>query len=171
MELLSANFDKTMAKNENFKLYDGIYEGLGPCTILVLYNIEKNIDVFYKISNQINIFSNLNYTYLAKLWGIIVDKEKFCLIFEKLTSSLDSRLKTKSIEETTEFFKTHNIDIRPFFYPIHKHGHLTSIKNDDEISELLNKEIIMIPSSPSITIEEQTYVVNIIKLFIDNIFL
>ena len=120
MELLSANFDKTMAKNENFKLYDGIYEGLGPCTILVLYNIEKNIDVFYNISNQINIFSNLNYTYLAKLWGIIVDKEKFCLIFEKLTSSLDSRLKTKSIEEKEKF--TCLIDVMEMVMFLHENG-------------------------------------------------
>ena len=103
MELLAANFDKIMAKNENFKLYDGVYEGLGPCSVLVLYNIEKNMDAFYKISNQINIFSNLNYTYLAKLFGIIVDKQKFCLIFERLSSSLDTKIKTKSIDEKEKF--------------------------------------------------------------------
>ena len=72
----------------------------------------------------------------------------------------------KSIEETTEFFKGNNVDIRPFFYPINKHGHLTSIENNDEISLLLNKEIIMIPSSPSITIEEQKIVVDIINRFL-----
>ena len=72
----------------------------------------------------------------------------------------------KSIEETTEFFKDNNVDIRPFFYPINKHGHLTSIENNDEISLLLNKEIIMIPSSPSITIEEQKIVVDIINRFL-----
>jgi perosamine synthetase len=72
----------------------------------------------------------------------------------------------KTIEETTEFFKKNNVDIRPFFYPINKHGHLTSIINDDNISELLNKEIIMIPSSPSITIEEQTYIIRVIQLFL-----
>jgi perosamine synthetase len=73
---------------------------------------------------------------------------------------------TKTIEETTTFFNSKNVDIRPFFYPIQKHGHLISIKNDDEVSELLNKEVIMIPSSPSITIEEQTYVVSVIELFL-----
>ena len=103
MELLSANWEKVMAKNENIKLYDGVYEGLGPCSVLVLYNIEKNIDAFYKISNQINIFSTLNYTYLAKLFGIIVDREKFCLIFERLSSSLDNKIKTKSIDEKEKF--------------------------------------------------------------------
>jgi perosamine synthetase len=75
----------------------------------------------------------------------------------------------KSIEETTEFFKIHNVDIRPFFYPINKHGHLTSIQNNDDTSFLLNKEIIMIPSSPTITIYEQKQVINIINLFLQNI--
>jgi perosamine synthetase len=72
----------------------------------------------------------------------------------------------KSIEETTEFFKINNVDIRPFFYPINKHRHLTSIKNNDEISFLLNKEIIMIPSSPTITIVEQQQVVNVVNMFL-----
>ena len=69
----------------------------------------------------------------------------------------------KTIEETTQFFKDNNIDIRPFFYPINNHTHLKSIKNDDKISYKLNKEIIMIPSSPNITYEEQKKVVDIIK--------
>ena len=75
----------------------------------------------------------------------------------------------KSIEETTDFFKSNNVDIRPFFYPINKHGHLTSIENNDEISLLLNKEIIMIPSSPNITIEEQKQVVDTVDLFLHNL--
>jgi perosamine synthetase len=75
----------------------------------------------------------------------------------------------KSIEETTDFFRIHNVDIRPFFYPINKHCHLTSIENNDEISLLLNKEIIMIPSSPSITIEEQKQVLDIINMFIQHV--
>lgn len=103
IDLLSANWEKVMAKNENFKLYDGVYEGLGPCSILILYNIEKNIDAFYKISTQINIFANMNHHQLAKLFGIIVDREKFCLIFERLSCSLDSRIKTKSITDKEKY--------------------------------------------------------------------
>ena len=72
----------------------------------------------------------------------------------------------KSIEETTQFFRDNNIDIRPFFYPINKHGHLQHLENTDAISSVLNKEIIMIPSSPSITYEEQKQVVNIIIKFL-----
>src|SRR4051812_15265723 len=103
IELLTINWQKTMSKNENFKLFDGVYDGLGPCSVLVLYNIEKNIDAFYKISSLINILSSLNFTYIAKLFGIIVDKKKFCLVFERLTSTLDQKLKTKKIEEKERF--------------------------------------------------------------------
>ena len=74
----------------------------------------------------------------------------------------------KTIEETTLFFKNNNIDIRPFFYPINSHQHLKYIKNDDKVSYLLNNDIIMIPSSPSITEEEQKQVVDVIYKFINN---
>lgn len=73
----------------------------------------------------------------------------------------------KSIDETNDFFKINNVDVRPFFYPINKHKHLSEIENKDEVSEILNKEILMIPSSPSITLKEQTYVVDVIEKFIN----
>ena len=73
---------------------------------------------------------------------------------------------TKTIEETSDFFKSNNIDIRPFFYPINAHEHLKNVENNDETSYILNKEIIMIPSSPTITIEEQKLVVDVILKFI-----
>lgn len=72
----------------------------------------------------------------------------------------------KTIEETTEFFRIHNVDIRPFFYPINAHQHLSTMTNVDEVSYLLNKEVIMVPSSPTISIEEQTQVVDVIYKFI-----
>ena len=70
----------------------------------------------------------------------------------------------KSIDKTIDFFKLHNVDIRPFFYPINTHKHLINIPNVDETSKLLNKEIIMIPSSPNITYEIQAYIVSVIEL-------
>ena len=71
-----------------------------------------------------------------------------------------------SIEQTYNYFKDHLIDTRPFFYPINNHSHLKDIQNNDEISYILNKEIIMIPSSPSITNEEQTHIVYTIYKFV-----
>jgi perosamine synthetase len=74
-----------------------------------------------------------------------------------------------SIEETILFFKKHLVDIRPFFYPIHHHAHLSSIENTDEVSIQLNKEVIMIPSSPGISHEQQRHVVNSLHLFLDTL--
>ena len=131
-----------------------------------LYDQLNDIDSI--LSNKKQIFNN----YELLLQPLINSGKILILKQEENTKSANwiysVRIigNNKSIEDTTEFFKINNVDIRPFFYPIHKHSHLINIKNDDKISELLNKEIIMIPSSPSITIEEQSYIVRIIEKFI-----
>jgi perosamine synthetase len=127
-------------------------------------------DINNILSNKKQIFEN----YELLLQALIIEGK--IVLFKKEDNTENSHWifavriigNNKSIEETTEFFKTHNVDIRPFFYPINKHRHLNIIQNNDEISFLLNKEIIMIPSSPTITIDEQKLVVNAIVLFLDN---
>lgn len=69
-----------------------------------------------------------------------------------------------SIKDTFNYFKENNVDTRPFFYPINKHKHLSDIKFEDEISFKLNREVIMLPSSPNITLENQEYIVKIIDI-------
>jgi len=79
---------------------------------------------------------------------------------------------TKTIDEVNDFFVENGIDIRPFFYPYYKHNHLKTIKNhssDNSISEKLNNNIIMIPSFPELTYEDQVYIVSKIKLLINGI--
>lgn len=73
------------------------------------------------------------------------------------------------IEYLSKYFIANGIDIRPFFYPINYHEHLSEIKFTDEMANILNNEIIMIPSSPDITLFEQKTVVSIIyKYVFDN---
>lgn len=67
-----------------------------------------------------------------------------------------------SIEETFEFLKVNGMDSRPFFYPINSHGHFKDILFDDDNSFKLNKDVVMIPSTPTISLKEQQLVVNII---------
>ena len=133
-----------------------------------LYDQLNDIDVI--LSNKKQIFNNYE-----RLLEPLITSGKI-VIFKKEENTESANwifsiriIGNKSIEETTNFFKINNVDIRPFFYPIHKHGHLMSIKNDDKISEILNKEIIMIPSSPSINIEEQKLVINTVDLFLHNL--
>ena len=63
------------------------------------------------------------------------------------------------------FLDDHKVQIRPFFYDIRRHKHLSDIHVDyDEV--LQYKYGIMLPSFPELTIEEQTYVANCIKKYI-----
>lgn len=73
----------------------------------------------------------------------------------------------RSIEETFLHFQEAGVDIRPFFYPIWSHSHLADVGShaNDCVPELLNREVIMIPSSPTITTEEQRRVVEVIAKF------
>ncbi len=103
LESLSVNWEKILVKNDNLKILEGMYEGIGPCSVIVLYNIEKHIDEFYKISNQINTFVNLNLNFMAKLFGIIVDKEKFCLVFEKLVTSVELRNANRGLRDSDRY--------------------------------------------------------------------
>lgn len=69
-------------------------------------------------------------------------------------------------EELYNYFYKNNIDTRPFFYPINKHKHLSDINFNDEIPDILNNDIIMIPSSPLISFEEQKYIVECINKYV-----
>ena len=139
-----------------------------------------------------NVEAAFLYDQLNDLDNILDNKKRIFKIYEKLLEGLIKTDKVKlfekdmdtecanwifairivgnlkTIEETSDFFRDNRIDIRPFFYPIHKHGHLVSIENNDTVSESLNKEIIMIPSSPSITFEEQQKIVDVVNKFVGN---
>lgn len=79
----------------------------------------------------------------------------------------------KSIEETYDFFNENGIEIRPFFYSFNKHYHLKELETHKIFNytdcDILNREIIMIPSSPMITEENQVKVVKCIENFINTI--
>jgi perosamine synthetase len=137
-----------------------------------------------------NIEAAFLYDQLNDLDNILNNKEKIFNNYEKLLSFLitENKVKlfnkeeatnnaywifgiriignTRTIEETTDFFKEERVDIRPFFYSINKHAHLTNITHNDNNSIILNNEVIMIPSSPNITMEQQRIVVNAIFKFI-----
>lgn len=131
-----------------------------------LYDQLNDIDNI--LNNKRRIFQNYE-----KLLSFLIKENKVAL-FEKENNTQSSdwifsiRIieNTKSIEETNDFFKNNGVDIRPFFYPINKHLHLSDVENNDINSEILNREVIMIPSSPNITNKEQEKVVSIIFQFI-----
>jgi len=125
-------------------------------------------DIENILSNKRRIFENYE-----KLLEILIIENKVKLFKkEENTKNADWIFSLRivnnsfSIDETFNFFKENNIDIRPFFYPINSHEHLSDIKTDDNVSIILNKEVLMIPSSPKITYLEQEIVINTIEKFI-----
>jgi perosamine synthetase len=108
----------------------------------VFDNYKKMFEPLIK-TNKVNLFKNEDNT------------ESACWIFG--VRIVNNKL---NIDELNNFFNDNNVEIRPFFYPISCHQHLSDISFDDNNSPKLNKQIIMIPSSPDITLEEQFDVVS-----------
>jgi len=77
---------------------------------------------------------------------------------------------TKTVDQTAAFFDANGIDVRPFFYPIHAHAHLSGLHGDNDadnaVSVRMNQEIIMVPSSPGMTLDEQRRVIDAVYTFI-----
>lgn len=76
---------------------------------------------------------------------------------------------SKSFEEIEEFMKNNGIEVRPFFYDIHEHTHLTHITNN--FNSILNTTIsgCILPSYPELTYKEQILITNTIINMIKNI--
>lgn len=123
--------------------------------------IFKKKDLFNRYDS---LFEPLIQNGYLKKFKIMPNTENACWIYGiRIVSN------KKSIKETFEYFKSFGVDTRPFFYPINKHKHLNDISFNDNTSLILNNEIIMIPSSPLITQEEQKYIVKVFEYFIDDI--
>ena len=120
------------------------------------------------LENKYKIFQNYDHLFknLVELGKINLIKHEENTIHSPWIYALRIVDNTKTIEETCDFFKNNNIEIRPFFYPINAHEHLKMVENNDENSNIMNKEIIMIPSSPKITYEEQKQVTDVIYKYI-----
>ena len=67
-------------------------------------------------------------------------------------------------EDVEKYFNEWEIETRPFFYPISFHSHLQNIMvENEENSKILSKECFMIPSYPELDIDDQKYIIRIIK--------
>jgi len=73
-------------------------------------------------------------------------------------------------DKAEEYFKKHDIEIRPMFYPIHAHDYLHGKVSYGNCSnaELLNEECIILPSYPDITREEQRRILNTLDNYVRN---
>lgn len=60
-----------------------------------------------------------------------------------------------------------NIQVRPIFYDIHKHEHLKDMKKHDTYISDLTKICVMLPSYPSLSYEDQKYIVSCICEYVN----
>lgn len=72
-------------------------------------------------------------------------------------------------EPVKKFYNDRGVDIRPMFYPITFHKHLSYIKCDIEKAEMLSKECFMLPSYPDLSEEEIMKVIDTTKEYIEKI--
>lgn len=102
-DLLTINWKKIMTKNDYYTIYDAVYEGIGPVSVIPMYNLDKNLDSFPVLTNQINKWKECKIPYIAQLYGIIPERDRFILVFERLSFSLSSRLNSKSLDIKDKF--------------------------------------------------------------------
>jgi perosamine synthetase len=68
------------------------------------------------------------------------------------------------------YMKQHGIEIRPFFYDIHRHSHLQDIHHpfDSSFYSSITNHCILLPSYPELDYTQQTYIYDTLQEFISN---
>jgi perosamine synthetase len=130
-----------------------------------------------------NVEAALLYDQLCDLHNILFKKISVFKIYEVLLRRLidSGKVKLQTKDETTEsshwlfalqlvnknykdFEKkmyNMNIETRPFFYPVNKHKHLECIiYKENDVSNKLNREIMMLPSYPELSYGEQVHIIS-----------
>lgn len=64
------------------------------------------------------------------------------------------------------FLFENNIETRPMFYSINQHAHLSNIKSDNTVADLLNHQCLILPSFPELTRSQVLTVTRKIKDFL-----
>ena len=78
------------------------------------------------------------------------------------------RIKGGDYTDMESVFNTNFIDVRPMFYPINSHKHLSDVPvyGGSDVAKLLNKECVMLPSYPELKDHEICHIVNTVKNYI-----
>lgn len=78
--------------------------------------------------------------------------------------------KQTNYEIAEKYFTEKNIEIRPMFYPITEHQHLTNNYcvniGNCENAKLLNKQCLILPSYPALTVDEQAFILDTLNSYV-----
>lgn len=74
-----------------------------------------------------------------------------------------------TFEKANEYFKEHGIEIRPMFYPLSSHKFLHNNPNiflgEENISKKLSDNVIVMPSFPQLSSEEQDHILKVLNMY------
>lgn len=130
----------------------------------ILYGQLKHIDIITEKKEM--IFSKYKEK-LSNVDNIILQKQEENTISANWMFSIRINNFTKKQKNDLELFLySNNIETRPMFYDITKHNHLKEITCETKNAEILNSQVIMLPSYPELTINQIQYIVNKIKEFL-----
>lgn len=76
-----------------------------------------------------------------------------------------------SYEKAEKFFSEAGIETRPMFYPMSSHKHLVNYAKPygENVAGILNEEVVILPSYPEITEEDQKYIIKKVKEYANGI--
>jgi perosamine synthetase len=131
----------------------------------------ENLD--FILENKQRVFDT--YSDLIKDLNSPVCKIKMQIIPQKTKHStwmagvrLESSYKI-SYSQIEYLFKNYDIEIRPMFYSICDHGHLSSLSGRYLVSEMLHETCFILPSYPELKTDEINHVVDVLDILIKSI--
>lgn len=150
------------------ELYNYIYKSChhGTTTERYVYDV---LGYNYRMTN---LQAALLYDQLNDVDSILQTKrniyDRYVKLFGKEVSTtglwmMILRLSGLRYEDVYPFALRHGVDTRPMFYDIHKHTHLRCVESTPQ--SIGHEELVMIPSSPTLTPFDQTYIWAVIEQF------
>jgi perosamine synthetase len=135
-----------------------------------------------------NVQAALLYGQIESLDKIILSKKNVFRQYKEMLSDIDE-VEFQALDKNTnhsnwmfgirvknnnnyngleKFFSSNYIDVRPMFYPIHKHDHLkaTPCYGGTSIAEQLNRECVILPSYPSLEDHEIAHIATTLKQYL-----
>lgn len=119
------------------------------------------LELFDEIAKKKDVLFKRYRNYIGLIDGVELQQKAFGTNPSNWMFGVKFCGSTYSVAE--KFFSQRNIETRPMFYPINRHGHLENIRGLNSIAEKLAKEVVVLPSYPSLTYDTQTYIIGIVK--------
>lgn len=131
-----------------------------------LYDQLNDIDHILTLKN--NIFDKYNYglSSLIESGKIKLLKNEDNTVHSKWMYSIC--IPSKTFDEIESYLKLNQIEVRPIFYDIHCHNHLTNIKNNFDITDTntIIGSSFMLPSFPNLSDEQIIYIVKTLNVYL-----